>query len=63
MGVLEEILKNKEELILKFLSVIEGKETKAKINLDGVTFNVGKSKVKLDGNIEITIVPFLKKKK
>lgn len=62
MGVFEEIIKNKEELFVKILQILEGKETKTKINLDGVEFNIGNSKVSVNGNIEFTIVPFVKKK-
>jgi hypothetical protein len=62
MGVFEEIVKNKEELFLKVLQILEGKETKTKVNLDGVEFNIGKSKVKVNGNVEFTIVPFVKRK-
>jgi len=62
MGVFDEIVKNKEELFLKVLQILEGKETKTKINLDGVEFNIGKSKVKVNGNVEFTIVPFAKKR-
>ncbi len=62
MSVIEEIVKNKEELILKILQILEGKETKTKVNLDGVEFNIGDSKVKVNGNVEFTIVPFAKKK-
>ena len=62
MGVFEEIVKNKEELFLKILQILEGKETKTKINLDGVEFNIGNSKVSVNGNVEFTITPFAKKK-
>ena len=62
MGVFDEIVKNKEELFLKILQILEGKETKTKINLDGVEFNIGKSKIKVNGNVEFTIVPFAKKR-
>ncbi len=62
MGVFEEIVKNKEELVMKILQILEGKETKTKINLDGVEFNIGNSKVSVDGSVEFTIVPFAKKK-
>ncbi|MEE9323808.1 MAG: hypothetical protein V3U72_04650 [Candidatus Aenigmarchaeota archaeon] len=62
MGVFEEIVKNKEELFMKVLQILEGKETKTKINLDGVEFNIGNSKVSVNGNVEFTIVPFVKKK-
>lgn len=57
MGVIEEILKNKEDLLTKFLSIVEGKETKANVNLDGIEFKVGKTSVQLNGNIEFTLVP------
>lgn len=63
MGVMEEILKNKEELILNFLNVVSGKEASAKVNLDGVAFNVGKSKVKLEGAVTFTLIPEAKRKK
>lgn len=62
MNVLEEIINNKEELIMKVLQILEGKETKTKLSLDGVQFSVGNSKVKVDGSVEFTIVPFAKKK-
>ena len=63
MNVIEEIIKNKEELFVKILQILEGKETKTKICLDGVEFDIGNSKVKANGNIEFTIVPFADKKK
>jgi hypothetical protein len=62
MGVFDEIVKNKEELFMKILQILEGKETKTKVNLDGVEFNLGNSKIKVNGNVEFTIVPFVKKK-
>lgn len=61
MGLIEEILKNKEELLVKFLEIMEGKESRAKINLDGVEFNVGKSRVRMAGAVEFTFVPINKK--
>lgn len=60
--IIEEIIKNKEEFLLKLLEILEGKETKTKINLNGVEFKVGTSKIKVNGNIEFIIVPFEKKK-
>lgn len=62
MGVFEEIVKNKEELFIKILQILEGKETKTKVNLDGVEFNIGNSQIRVNGNVEFTIVPFVKKK-
>lgn len=61
MGILEEILKNKEDIILKLLDVLEGKEAKAKLNLDGIEFQVGNSAVKVKGEVELTFVPMAKK--
>jgi hypothetical protein len=61
MGFIEEILKNKEELLVKFLSIIEGKETSANVNLDGIKFDIGGTAVKVDGNVEFTVVPTKKK--
>ena len=63
MGVLEEVLKNKEEFLVKFLSIVEGRETSAKISLDGVQFKIGKTTVKMDGQVVLTVVPFSKGKK
>lgn len=62
MGVLEELVKNKEDLILTFMKIIEGKEAKAKINLDGVKFMAGETEVELDGSVTFTVVPFKEKK-
>ena len=62
MGLIEEILKNKEELLIKLLEILEGKESNTRINLDGVEFHVGKSLVRLKGNVDITFVPLKKKK-
>jgi hypothetical protein len=61
MGVIEEILKNREGMIEKFLDVLSGKEATAKVNLDGVQFNIGKSKVRLEGEISFTVIPGKKK--
>lgn len=61
MGFIEEILKNKEELLVKFLSIMEGKETSASVNLDGIKFDVGGTAIKVNGNVEFTVVPSKKK--
>lgn len=63
MGVIEEILNNKEELIINFLKVVEGKETGVKVNLDGVKFKIGDSEVKLSGDVEFTFIPFKNRKR
>ena len=61
MGVIEEILNNKEEILVALLKVLEGRETKAKVDLDGVKFNVGKSQVRMEGAVEFTFVPLKKR--
>ncbi len=63
MGVIEEIVKNKEEILINFLRVMEGKEATAKVNLDGVKFKVGDAWVKMDGEISFTLMPPKAKKK
>jgi len=63
MGLIEEILKNKEEIIVKLISLMEGKETKARINLDDVEFNIGSTKIMLSGAVDIDVIPQKKKKK
>jgi hypothetical protein len=62
MGMVEEILKNKEDLFIKLLEILQGKETSASIDLSDVQFHVGKAAVKLDGEIRITLVPKTGKK-
>ena len=62
MGFVEELLKNKEELLVKFLSIVEGKETSANVSLDGIKFDIGGTEVNVNGNIEFTLVPPKKKK-
>jgi len=62
-GIIEEILKNKEEIIVALLKVLEGKETRARVKLDGVRFNVGNSVVKMEGAVEFTFVPIEDRKK
>ena len=61
MGFVEELLKNKEELLVKFLSIMEGKETSANVNLDGIKFDLGDTAIKVSGNVEFTVVPAKKK--
>ena len=57
MGIIEEILKNKEEILIKLLQLMEGKESRAKIDLDGVEFHVSNSTVRMKGTVELTFVP------
>ncbi|HJW97065.1 MAG TPA: hypothetical protein VJ485_02780 [archaeon] len=60
---LEQILRNNEDLIIRFLEILEGKETKAKVNLDGISFKVGKTDVLVSGMVEFTVMPQKKKKR
>jgi hypothetical protein len=52
----------KGQIIETILKMLEGKEAKAKINLNGVKFKIGKSQVQLAGTIDITFVPLEKRK-
>ena len=56
-SIIEEILNNKEELIVSFLKVMEGKEAKAKFNLDGIEFRIGDTKVEVNGAVELKVTP------
>lgn len=62
MGVIEEILKNEQDILVKFLEILQGKETKAKVDLNGVKFKLGKSEVKMEGSLSFTFVPMASKK-
>ncbi len=62
MGLIEELIRNKEDILIKFLQVIEGKETGVRVNLDGVKFKVGDVNIKLKGDVELTFIPFRDKK-
>jgi hypothetical protein len=62
-GVVEEIVKHKEEIIVKVLNVLEGKEASASVNLDGIKFTVGKNvEIRLNGSVDFTVTPLKKKK-
>ena len=54
---LEQVLRNNEDLILRFLDVLSGRETKAKVNLDGISFKVGKTDIQVNGMVELSIIP------
>ncbi|MBI4163442.1 MAG: hypothetical protein HY512_01150 [Candidatus Aenigmarchaeota archaeon] len=56
MDILQELLKNKEQMLLKVLDYMEGRETSTKLNLSGMQFNLGNTLVKLNGEVEITVV-------
>jgi len=57
MGLLEEILKNKEEILISLLKILEGKEASAAVNLDGVEITVGNTTVRLSGEIKFKVNP------
>jgi len=56
-SIIEEILNNKEDLIIGFLKVMEGKEAKAKFNLDGIEFRLGDTNVEVSGAVELKVIP------
>ena len=62
VGVFDEVVKNKEELLLKFFNILQGREAKTKLMLDGIELDFGKGKVKVDGSVELTFTPLSKKK-
>jgi hypothetical protein len=57
MGVFEELVNNKEELIVKLLKILEGKEASTKLNLDNIEFMVGNNKVRINGTVNVTVTP------
>jgi len=58
--MIEELLGKNSEIIAKIFDLIEGREVKTRINLDGVTFTIGKTKINLSGEVEFGL---LRKKK
>ena len=56
MALVDELLKNKEEILIKVLQFLEGKEATTRLKLDGMNFNIGNTLVKLNGEIDITVV-------
>ena len=56
MTMVDELLKNKEEILIKVLQFLEGKEAATKLNLNGLQFSLGGTMVKLNGQVEITVV-------
>ena len=61
--MISELLKEKKEFIEKFLKSIEGKEGKTTFNLNGVEIDLGKTKAKVDGKLEISFSPKTKETK
>ncbi len=63
MSIVEDLLKNKEEIFVKVLQFLGGEEATTKINLDGVKFDLGRFHVKLNGEVEVTVSQNPSKKK
>ncbi len=61
MGVVEEIIANKEELLIRFLDALDGRKATTRVDLDGVQFTVGESKVRLKGQVSFIITGGKKK--
>ncbi len=61
-NLMEALMKNKEELLIKFLQILEGKEAKGEVDLGGVSFKVGEANVELSGKINFSVRPSGKKK-
>ena len=59
---MEQLLTENRTVIEAFLKLLEGKESKAKIDLTGVKFNIGKSVVKAEGTLSLTLIPLSKAK-
>lgn len=59
--VVKTLVKTEEDLIMRVLDVIAGRETSAHVNLKGVRFMAGKTEVKLDGDITVAVTPVKKK--
>ena len=55
--MISELLKEKKEFIEKFLKSIESKEGKTVLNLKDFEIDLGKSKAKIDGKLEISFSP------
>ncbi len=53
----------KSQIIETIFKMLEGKEARARINLNGMKFNIGKSQVQLAGSVDITFIPLEKRRK
>lgn len=54
MTLVDELIKNKEEILIKILQFLEGKEAATKISLHDMKFTVSNMLVKLNGEIEVS---------
>lgn len=63
MSLVDELVKNKEELLLKALQFMEGKEASTKINLDDIKFTIGNLSIKFKGEIEVSVMKLPEAKK
>ena len=65
MGALENLIeaisKNKEEILIKFLQILEGKEARGELDLGGLEFKIGEARVEVNGKITFAIKPKEKK--
>lgn len=61
-NVFEELIKNKEQLLMRILDIIEGREARTKVNLEDVELNVGNVSIKVNGSLEFVVAPIKKKK-
>ncbi len=60
-NVLEELLRNRQDLLLKVVDILQGREAKARIDLNGVSFHLGETIVKMEGNIQFSVTPLSKR--
>ncbi len=63
MTLVDEVIKNKEEILIKVLQFLEGKEATTKLNLSGMKFTLGNMLVKLNGQVEVTVLKLEEGKK
>lgn len=55
--MLGKVVDAEKELAEEVLQTLFDKEARAHFNLDGITVKLGTMKLKLNGNVEVTIVP------
>jgi len=55
--LIKRAVSREKEVIEEFLESILGKEVKADFDLNGVTVKLGKIKLKLNGSVEVTVIP------
>ncbi len=55
--ILGKVVDAEKELAEEVLQTLFDKEARAHFNLDGITVKLGGMKLKLDGDVDVTIVP------